>query len=95
MLWTASRGQALTALASLGVTTPIEYGGFQVSRNSFFQVNRFLIDRLVECALGDARRRMGRRSLCRRRAVLGETGGAIRQSDGRGIGQQRLPRFGA
>ena len=47
--------QALTALASLGVTTPIEYGGFQVSRNSFFQVNRFLIDRLVECALGDAR----------------------------------------
>jgi 23S rRNA (uracil1939-C5)-methyltransferase len=47
--------QALTTLASLGVTTPIEYGGFQVSRNSFFQVNRFLIDRLVECALGDAR----------------------------------------
>ncbi len=46
--------QALTALAALGVTTPIESGGFQVSRNSFFQVNRFLIDGLVECALGDA-----------------------------------------
>jgi 23S rRNA (uracil1939-C5)-methyltransferase len=46
---------ALNALASLGVTTPIEYNGFQVSRNSFFQVNRFLIDRLVECAVGDAR----------------------------------------
>ncbi|HEX5227302.1 MAG TPA: class I SAM-dependent RNA methyltransferase [Bryobacteraceae bacterium] len=46
---------ALTALASLGVTTGIEYAGFQVSRNSFFQVNRFLIDRLVECAVGDAR----------------------------------------
>jgi 23S rRNA (uracil1939-C5)-methyltransferase len=45
----------LAALASLGVTTPIEYSGFQVSRNSFFQVNRFLIDPLVECALGDAR----------------------------------------
>jgi len=45
----------LTALASLGVTTPIEYGGFQVSRNSFFQVNRFLIDRLVGCAVGDAK----------------------------------------
>jgi 23S rRNA (uracil1939-C5)-methyltransferase len=43
----------LTALASLGVTTPIEYGSFRVSRNSFFQVNRFLIDQLVECAIGD------------------------------------------
>ena len=46
---------ALTSLASLGVTTPIQYGGFQVSRNSFFQVNRFLVDRLVECAVGDAK----------------------------------------
>jgi 23S rRNA (uracil1939-C5)-methyltransferase len=47
--------QALSALATLGVTTPIEYNGFQVSRNSFFQVNRFLIDRLVECAIGGAK----------------------------------------
>lgn len=46
---------ALSALASLGVTTPIEYGGFRVSRNSFFQVNRFLIDQLVECAIADAK----------------------------------------
>jgi 23S rRNA (uracil1939-C5)-methyltransferase len=45
----------LTALASLGVTTPIEYAGLQVSRNSFFQVNRFLIDQLVECAIGNAK----------------------------------------
>jgi len=44
---------ALTALASLGVTTPIQYNGFQVSRNSFFQVNRFLIDQLVDCAVAD------------------------------------------
>lgn len=44
---------ALTALASLGVTTPIEYNGFQVSRDSFFQVNRFLIDELVKWAIGD------------------------------------------
>ena len=44
--------QALTALAGLGVTTPIEYNGFQVSRNSFFQVNRFLTDELVQCAIG-------------------------------------------
>jgi 23S rRNA (uracil1939-C5)-methyltransferase len=44
--------QALTALAALGVTTPIDYNGFQVSRNSFFQINRFLVDRLVECAVG-------------------------------------------
>jgi 23S rRNA (uracil1939-C5)-methyltransferase len=47
--------QALSALATLGVTTPIAYNGFRVSRNSFFQVNRFLIDRLVECAAGEAR----------------------------------------
>jgi 23S rRNA (uracil1939-C5)-methyltransferase len=45
----------LTVLASLGVTTPIDYAGFQVSRNSFFQVNRFLIDRLVDCAITDAK----------------------------------------
>jgi 23S rRNA (uracil1939-C5)-methyltransferase len=43
----------LTTLASLGVSTPIVYDGFQVSRNSFFQVNRFLIHPLVECAIGD------------------------------------------
>jgi len=46
--------QVLTALAALGVTTPIDYAGFQVSRNSFFQVNRYLIDQLVECAMGGA-----------------------------------------
>jgi 23S rRNA (uracil1939-C5)-methyltransferase len=46
--------QALSALATLGVTTPIQYGGFQVSRNSFFQVNRFLIDQLVGCAAARA-----------------------------------------
>jgi 23S rRNA (uracil1939-C5)-methyltransferase len=45
----------LTALASLGVTTPIEYAGFRVSRNSFFQINRFVIDQLVECAIGSVR----------------------------------------
>jgi 23S rRNA (uracil1939-C5)-methyltransferase len=45
--------QALGALAALGATTPIEYAGFQVGRNSFFQVNRFLIDGLVECAVSD------------------------------------------
>jgi 23S rRNA (uracil1939-C5)-methyltransferase len=37
--------------AELGLSGPIEYGGFRVSRNSFFQVNRFLIDRLVDCAV--------------------------------------------
>jgi 23S rRNA (uracil1939-C5)-methyltransferase len=47
--------QALTQLAELGVTTPMEYGGLRVSRNSFFQVNRFLIDKLVECAVADAK----------------------------------------
>jgi 23S rRNA (uracil1939-C5)-methyltransferase len=38
---------------SIGTSGPIEYQGFRVSRNSFFQINRFLIDRLVECAVAD------------------------------------------
>lgn len=38
---------------ALGSSEPIEYDGFRVSRNSFFQVNRFLVNRLVELALGD------------------------------------------
>ena len=41
----------LSSLQSIGVSGPIDYAGFQVSRNSFFQVNRFLADRLVDCAL--------------------------------------------
>jgi 23S rRNA (uracil1939-C5)-methyltransferase len=37
------------------VDGPLDYQEkFRVSRNSFFQVNRFLIDRLVETALADA-----------------------------------------
>lgn len=37
------------------VTGPLDYNGrFRVSSNSFFQVNRFLPDRLVETALGDS-----------------------------------------
>jgi 23S rRNA (uracil1939-C5)-methyltransferase len=39
---------------SLGTSAPLEYDGFRVSRNSFFQVNRFLVDRLVQCAIGGA-----------------------------------------
>ncbi len=35
---------------------PIDYTGFRVSRNSFFQVNRFLTDDLVKHALVDAKR---------------------------------------
>ena len=42
-------------LQSMGTIEPIEYDGFRVSRNSFFQVNRYLIDELVRCALGTAR----------------------------------------
>jgi 23S rRNA (uracil1939-C5)-methyltransferase len=45
--------RALSMFQSLGVTAPIEYSGFRVSRNSFFQVNRYLIDALVGCAAGD------------------------------------------
>ena len=43
----------LSLFQSLGVTGPIQYAGFRVSRNSFFQVNRFLFDDLVRCATGD------------------------------------------
>ncbi|HYL76540.1 MAG TPA: class I SAM-dependent RNA methyltransferase [Bryobacteraceae bacterium] len=44
---------ALAIFESLGSNAPLEYNGFRVSRNSFFQVNRFLIEQLVECAIGD------------------------------------------
>ena len=44
---------ALAIFESLGSGAPLEYNGFRVSRNSFFQVNRFLVEQLVECAIGD------------------------------------------
>ena len=47
-------GPVRTLLDSLGTSSSIEYGGFRVGRNSFFQVNRFLIDLLVEAATRDA-----------------------------------------
>jgi len=34
---------------SIGVREALSYGPFRVSRNSFFQVNRFLVDRLASC----------------------------------------------
>jgi 23S rRNA (uracil1939-C5)-methyltransferase len=43
---------ARVLLGHLGTREPIEYAGFRVSRGAFFQVNRFLIDRLVEAAAG-------------------------------------------
>lgn len=39
---------------SLGTKEPIEYDGLRVSRNSFFQVNRFLMGDLVNCAVQGA-----------------------------------------
>ncbi|MGD0616684.1 MAG: class I SAM-dependent RNA methyltransferase [Bryobacteraceae bacterium] len=44
--------QFIALLRTLGVTTPIQYGGLRVSRDTFFQVNRFLTDKLVDAALG-------------------------------------------
>ena len=41
------------AFEAVGSAEPIEYAGFRVSRNSFFQVNRYLVDRLVEAAVTD------------------------------------------
>jgi 23S rRNA (uracil1939-C5)-methyltransferase len=36
------------------VTGALEYGEFRVSHGCFFQVNRMLVDRMVETAIGDA-----------------------------------------
>lgn len=47
-------GAARALFNRIGTTAPIEHSGFRVSRNSFFQVNRFLIDRLVEAAVSGA-----------------------------------------
>ena len=40
-------------LDTLGTTMPVEYTGLRVSRNSFFQVNRFLLPKLVEATTGE------------------------------------------
>ena len=53
-VWDRLPGSARRLLESLGTTGPIEYGGFRVSPNSFFQVNRYLVNELVECAVGDS-----------------------------------------
>jgi len=42
-----------SVLSAMGTSGAIEYGGFRVSRNSFFQVNRFLVDALVGAAAAD------------------------------------------
>jgi len=44
----------VSLLRTLGVSTPIEYGGLRVSRDTFFQVNRFLTEKLVEATLDDS-----------------------------------------
>ena len=36
------------------VEGPLEYGGYRVSPNSFFQVNRFLVERMAEAVVGSA-----------------------------------------
>lgn len=43
----------LPLFREIGTMDPIVYGPFRVSRQSFFQVNRFLIDQLVQTVLGD------------------------------------------
>jgi 23S rRNA (uracil1939-C5)-methyltransferase len=47
-------GAARVLFDRIGTTLPVTYDGFRVSRGSFFQVNRFLIHRLVEAATGNA-----------------------------------------
>src|SRR5262249_31936752 len=44
---------ARPVVSAIGSPDPIDYGGFRVSRSSFFQVNRFLIEPLVDaCTAG-------------------------------------------
>ena len=64
-------------------------GEFRVSSNSFFQVNRFLIDRLVEAAIGRGGGRDGARSVCGRGPVFAAAGAALPRGDGGGIGRGR------
>lgn len=45
---------ALGLFKEIGSMDPIQYGAFRVSRESFFQVNRFLVDDLVQEAIGSA-----------------------------------------
>ena len=49
-VWDRLPASAYRIFDSLGITGAIDYQGFRVSPNSFFQVNRFLIDDLVQCA---------------------------------------------
>ncbi|HTA69306.1 MAG TPA: class I SAM-dependent RNA methyltransferase [Bryobacteraceae bacterium] len=53
-IWDRLPASARRLLESLGTTGPIEYTGFRVSPNSFFQVNRYLVDDLVTCAVADS-----------------------------------------
>src|ERR1700692_86590 len=53
-IWDRLPGPARRLFESLGTTGPIEYSGFRVSPTSFFQVNRYLVNELVECAVGDS-----------------------------------------
>jgi 23S rRNA (uracil1939-C5)-methyltransferase len=50
----ADRPVARTFYDWMGSTVALQYGEFRVSPRSFFQINRFLIDTMVENALRDA-----------------------------------------
>jgi 23S rRNA (uracil1939-C5)-methyltransferase len=51
-VWDRVPATAYRVFDSLGTTAAIDYQGFRVSPISFFQVNRYLIDDLVRCAIG-------------------------------------------
>ena len=58
------------------------FGTFRVSSKSFFQVNRFLVEKLVEAALPERRWGIGAGSLRGRRTVRLADGPAIPLGDG-------------
>ena len=80
---------------SLGTNAAIEYNGFRVSRNSFFQVNRYLVDRLVECAIGEAAGETAVDLYAGVGLFAVRSGGALQSRDRRRIERQRFSRSGA
>ena len=70
------------------------FGTFRVSSRSFFQVNRFLVEKLVEAALARAGRGIGAGSVRRRGTVRFADGAAIPLGDRGGDGIERRARSG-
>ena len=65
--------------STVALEYPTTFGTFRVSPRSFFQVNRFLIEALIEAALGTRDGETGAGSLRRRRPVRAAADREIRE----------------